>query len=78
MMSTKTAEAVLDEYTEQWMSIPGVVGMAEGSHAGKPCIKVYVVERTPKVERGIPTVVHGHAVIVEQTGEIEALPKKQE
>ena len=77
-MATKTVEEVLSEYTKQWMSIDGVVGTAEGFHAGKPCIKVYVVERTPEVEREIPAALHGHAVIVEQTGEIEALPEKQD
>ena len=77
-MPTKTIEEVLDEYTDEWMSIPGVVGTAQGLDDGKPCIKVYVIEKTPEIDRTIPKVLHGHPVVVEQTGEIRALPKKQD
>jgi len=77
-MPGKTIEEVLSEYTRQWMSIPAVVGTAEGLDDGKPCIKVYVIEETPELRRKIPRALHGYPVVVEQTGEIRALPKNQD
>jgi PBP1b-binding outer membrane lipoprotein LpoB len=38
-MPEKTIEAVLKEHTDTLMSLPGVVGTAQGECAGKPCIK---------------------------------------
>ena len=72
-MSTRPIEEVLDEHTEQWMSIRGVVGAGVGVCDGKPCIKVYVVEKTPEVERRIPDTVRGYRVVLEESGEIRAL-----
>ncbi len=71
-MQDKTIEAVLKEYTDRLMSLPGVVGTAEGRCAGKPCIKVYVLETTPELRRQIPSDIEGFAVAVEETGEIRA------
>ncbi len=45
-MSSKTIEEVLQEHTDEWMSIPGVVGTAIGEFEGKPCIKIYLVEKS--------------------------------
>jgi len=74
-MPAKTIEAVLKEHTDALMAIPGVVGVAQGLLGGKPCIRVYVVDETPQLQRTIPTVLQGYPVAVEQTGEIRALPK---
>ncbi len=46
---------------------------AQGLCAGEPCIKVYVKRKTPDLLRRIPSVIEGHAVSVEETGEIRAL-----
>ncbi|MBI1924994.1 hypothetical protein HYR99_12195 [Candidatus Poribacteria bacterium] len=59
------------------MSIPGVVGTAQGVCDGKPCIKVFVITKTPELERKIPRVLEGHPVMVQETGEIQALPQNQ-
>lgn len=74
-MSAKTIEEVLKEHTDDLMSIPGVVGTAQGLCNGKPCIKVFVVKKTPELEQKIPAVLEGHPVEVEETGEFKALPK---
>ena len=74
-MPVKTIEEALKEHTDALMAIPGVVGVAQGLLGGKPCIRVYVVDKTPQLQRTIPTVLHGYPVVVEQTGEIRALPK---
>lgn len=47
--------AAIKERHESWlMSLPGVVGSGIGACEGKPCIKVYVKERTPELERQVP------------------------
>ena len=71
-MPDKTIEAVLKEYTDRLMSLPGVVGTAEGRCSGKPCIKVYVLETTPELRRQIPSDIEGFPVVIEETGEIRA------
>ncbi len=75
-MSVKTIEEVLKEHTEELMSIPGVVGIGQGLCNNKPCIKVFVIERTPELEQEIPKSLEGYPVMIEETGEIRALPKK--
>jgi len=77
-VTVRPIEAVLNEYAEQWMSIPGVVGTAQGLHGSTPCIKVYVAEKTPALEEQIPDVLHGHPVVLEEVGELRALPRDQD
>ena len=76
-MSGKRIEDVLKEHTNKWMSIPGVVGTGQGLCDDKPCIKVFVIEKTHELDQRIPDVLEGHRVIIEQTGAIKALPKDQ-
>ncbi len=75
-MSVKTIKEVLKEHTEELMSIPGVVGIGQGLCNGKPCIKVLVIEKTPELAQKIPDIIEGYQVVIEETGEIRALPKK--
>ncbi len=75
-MSVKTIEEVLKEHTEELMSIPGVVGIGQGLCNNKPCIKVFVIEKTPELEQEIPSSLEGYPVMIVETGEIRALPKK--
>jgi len=75
-MSAKTIENVLKEHTEELMSLPGVVGTAQGLSNNKPCIKIFVIEKTPELDREIPDNLEGYQVIIEESGEIRALPKK--
>ena len=77
-MAKRTIEEVLEEYTEHWMSVAGVVGTAQGHDAGRPCIKVYVVARAPELDRKIPKVIEGYPVVMEATGKIRALPENQD
>lgn len=73
----KTIEEVLKDHTEELMSLPGVVGTAQGLCDDKPCIKVYVIEKTSELAQKIPDVLEGYKVMIEETGEIRALPKNQ-
>jgi hypothetical protein len=60
------------------MSIPGVVGTAQGLCDGQPCIKVLVIQKTPEIEEKIPETLEGYPVEIEPTGEIKPLPKNQD
>jgi len=70
-----TIEEVLKEQTKEWMLIPGVVGTGLGLCDKKPCIKVFVIERTPELNQKIPRTIEGYPVVMEETGVIRALPK---
>lgn len=69
----RTIERVLEEHTGSLMSLPGVVGTAQGLCAGQPCIHVYVVQKTPELLNRIPSDIEGYPVSVEETGEITPL-----
>ena len=72
-MPDKTIEAVLEEHTPRLMSLPGVVGVGQSLCAGAPCIKVFVVEKTPELVERIGVRIEGYKVEVVATGEIRAL-----
>jgi hypothetical protein len=75
-VENKTIEAVLGERTAELMSIPGVVGTAQGIFNGKPCIVVYVIRKTFELQKRIPANLDGYPVVIEETGEIKSLQKK--
>lgn len=69
----KTIERVLEKHTDSLMALPGVVGTAQGLCSGQPCIRVFVVEKTPELLNRIPSDIEGYPVSVEETGEIKPL-----
>ncbi len=73
----KAIEAVLKERTKELMSIPGVIGTGQGICDDKPCIRVFVVKKTPEVDQKIPRTLEGYPVEIEETGKIRALPKSK-
>ena len=77
IVAAKPIDDVLKEHTKELMSMPGVVGTAAGQCDQHPCIKVYVVKKTPELERKIPRTLDGYAVMLEETGEIRAIPKER-
>ena len=70
-----TIESVLQQNTDQLMQIPGVVGVAQGLLNEKPCIIVYVVEKTSEINQKIPQQLSNFPVDIIESGEIRALPK---
>ncbi len=76
-MAAKTIEQVLKEHTEELMALPGVVGTAQGLCNDQPCIKVFVIEKTPELDQKIPDTLEGYPVMIEETGEIRALPENR-
>jgi hypothetical protein len=75
-MAGKSIKEVLVEQTPILMSLPGVVGTAQGLCDKKPCIVIYVIQITSDLEKKIPPTLEGYPVRIEETGEIRALPKK--
>lgn len=75
-LAQKTIESVLNENTEKMMSIPGVVGTAQGLCGNEPCIKVFVTKKTPAIIKQVPKNIEGYIVDLEETGEIHAYPEK--
>lgn len=68
-MPEKTIEVVLQEHTADLMSLPGVVGTAQGECSGKPCILVLVAKKTQELSDRIPSIIQGYAVSVVESGE---------
>ena len=58
--------AALGKLTKAVIDQPGVTGTAIGLSRGKPCLKVYVEDRSAAGR--IPSRVDGHRVEVEETG----------
>jgi len=74
-MTSKTIAEALKLHTERLMSLPGVAGVAQGLCDERPCIKVYVLKKTPELDKKIPRTLEGYELVVEETGEIRALPE---
>ena len=72
-LQKKPIEAVLHEHTRDLMSLPGVVGTAEGKCAGEPCVKVLVAKKTPELLEQIGAALEGYPVEVVETGEFRAI-----
>lgn len=75
-MPEKSIEQVLNERTDEWMAIPGVVGTAIGSFEGKPCIKIYTSAKPQQLQAKIPSTVENYPVIIEETGAFRALDQQ--
>jgi hypothetical protein len=75
-MPAKTIEQVLNERTDQWMAIPGVVGVAIGEFKSKPCIRIFTSTKPQQLRAKIPPTVEGYPVIIEETGPFRALGQK--
>jgi hypothetical protein len=71
-MGAKAIEEVIKEHAREWMAIPGVVGGGQGLCEGKPCIKVFVIKKTPDLEQKLPKTLDGYPVVIEETGEVKA------
>ena len=72
-MSEKTIEQVLEERTDQWMTIPGVEGTAIGMFQDKPCIMILSSVTPRQLRSKIPETIDGYQVVIRQTGTFRAL-----
>ncbi|UCF21532.1 MAG: hypothetical protein JSU87_09150 [Gemmatimonadota bacterium] len=71
-MTHRSIDKVLSEHTQDWMSIPGVVGTGIGQRDDRPCIRIMVTRTTPEIEDRIPVEVEGWAVEIVETGRFRA------
>jgi len=72
-VSEKTIEQVLEERTDQWMTIPGVEGTAIGLFQGAPCIMILSSVAPRQLRSKIPETLNGYQVVIQQTGTFQAL-----
>ena len=68
-MNERTIEQVLRAHTDDWMSIPGVVGTGIGERNGQPCIRIFVTRKTPQLLQRLPTTADSFGVDVVESGE---------
>jgi hypothetical protein len=71
----KAISQVLAERTDDLMSLPGVVGTGQGLCNRRPCIKVYVVKKTPELEEKIHRLLDPCPLRIEETGRFRILPE---
>ncbi len=65
-------EQVLQRVTDEWMTVPGVVGTGLGLCDGRPCIKVFATRSRAELGSAIPESVGGHPVVIEPTTPFQA------
>ena len=75
-MPGKTIEQVLNDKTDEWMDLAGVVGTAIGMFEGKPCIKIFSSSKPQELRAKIPSTIENYPVIIEETGEFRALDQE--
>lgn len=72
-MPDATIREVLKRHTDKLMAVPGVVGIGEGESHGKPCIRVFVVDRNSEALKLLPEDLEGYLLDIEESGEFRAL-----
>ena len=77
VVSQQTIEQALRVHNNELMSLPGVVGTAQSLCAGQPCIIIFVIERTEKLEKAVRRILAGYLVVIEESGPIRARPEQQ-
>jgi hypothetical protein len=70
----KDINKVVEEYSQKFMAIPGVVGVAVSElDDHTPCIWIMVKELTPEIESKVPKMLEGHPVVIHVSGEIRPM-----
>ena len=72
-MPKKEIREVLKDHTDELMAVAGVVGVAEGKSEGKPCIRVFIADNRPKIQKQLPSCIEGYRLLIEKSGEFRAL-----
>jgi len=74
-MAQRPIVEVIAAHADSLMALPGVVGLYEGRLAdGTPCVKIMVARLDPGLRERLPRTLEGHPVVIEETGEIRAMP----
>ncbi len=64
---------VLKRHANKLMTVPGVVGVAEGRTHGKQCISIFVIDSKAESLKLLPNNIEGYSVNIEESGEFRAL-----
>jgi hypothetical protein len=72
-MTTSSITEVLARHTAHLMSIPGIVGTAEGEQDGRPCIIIFVNRKTDALVDALPEELEGYPLRIDEVGEIKPL-----
>ena len=67
-MAERTIDQVQQAYTNEWMEIPGVEGIAIGFFEDEHCIKILSSRPVEELKGKIPSVIEGYPIIIEETG----------
>ena len=70
---SQSIEHVLKKHTPNLMSIPDVVGTAQGLCEGLTCIKIFVVKMNKQIKEQIPNRIEGYEVKIEITTSFQTL-----
>ncbi|MBF0430162.1 MAG: hypothetical protein HQK83_02700 [Fibrobacteria bacterium] len=73
IMKKKTIETVISENRAALMDRPGVVAVGLGKTDGQLCIKILLTQPSLVLRESIPDSLEGYPVIMEISGEINAL-----
>jgi len=74
-MSSPDLAGVVVRHAESLMAVPGVIGVAEGEHAGTPCVLVLVRRKTSEIVARVPAVLEGIPTDILETGAPEAFER---
>ena len=75
-VTNKTLAEVVETHTPGLMARPEVVGTGIGECAGRPCIRVYVIEKTAELQSRIGAEIEGYPVELVESGPVRALEPK--
>lgn len=59
---------ILEEAQQEWMDLEGVQAVGEGKKNGKPCIDVFISDKSGEIERTIPSVYKSVPVTIRESG----------
>jgi hypothetical protein len=66
---------ILRRHSGRLLDLPGVVGTAQGTWQGRPCVLVLVSRRTAAMETAIPNELEGVPLRIAETGTPEAFER---
>ena len=74
-VSLDKIEAIKRRHEAWLMSLPNVVGVGIGKCDAEPCIKLYVEQKTPELERRLPEQLEGVKLDIEESGPFQIQPQ---
>ena len=78
VMEKRSIEEVIEQYTQELMSISDVVGVGQGLCNDEPCINVLAIKKISEIDQKIPDSLDHYKVNIKVTGTIVVEPTEQE